>query len=139
MQRFPDWQSRLAACIAERMDKPAAWGSQDCALFAADCVAACTGVDPAEGTRGTYTDAMSAARVVRELGGLAAVAAARLGEEVPPLMAQPGDVGLVMSDGRECLAVCTGPTWHAPGLHGLQALPVDAAHRAWRLLKSSEN
>jgi hypothetical protein len=118
------------------MARPFAWGSHDCVLFAADCVAACTGVDPAADKRGTYSDAMSAARVVREHGGMAEIAASCLGEEVAPLMAQPGDVGLLTNEGRECLGVCTGSCWHAPSAHGLAALPVNQVQRAWRLIQT---
>lgn len=134
--RLRDWQSRLQACLAERWAQPFAWGAQDCALFAADCADACTGVDPAADLRGTYSDAAGAARVVAELGGLAAIAAARMGPEIAPALAQPGDIGLVLNDGRECLAVCTGGMWHAPGAAGLCALPMAQAQRAWRLLKA---
>lgn len=131
--RLRDWQSRLQACLAERRARPLAWGSQDCVLFAADCVDACTGVDPAAGMRGTYSDAASAARLVQEMGGLAAIAAAHCGPEVVPALAQIGDVGLVLNDGRECLAVCIGTMWMAPGAEGLCALPHSQAMRAWRL------
>lgn len=131
--RLRDWQSRLQACMAERWSRPFAWGTQDCALFAADCVSACTGVDPAADVRGTYTDALGAARVVSSHGGLAALAADRLGAEVSPGLAQPGDVGLLLNEGRECLAVCTGTAWHAPGAAGLCALGPDQAMRAWRV------
>lgn len=131
--RLRDWQSRLQACLAERWARPFAWGSQDCVLFAADCVDACTGVDPAKGMRGTYSDASGAARLVRELGGLAAIAASHCGPEIAPALAQPGDVGLVMNDGRECLAVCGGQHWLAPGESGVCVLPSGQGLRAWRL------
>lgn len=134
MQRYRDWQSRLQACLAERCTRAFEWGVLDCVLFAADCVEACTGVDPAAAHRGTYSDAASAARVVLAHGGLAEIAASNLGTEVPPVLAQPGDIGLLLNDGRECLAVCTGATWHAPGAGGVVALPMAQAMRAWRLV-----
>ena len=131
--RLRDWQPRLQACLAERWSTPFAWGQQDCVLFAADCVQACTGIDLAAQMRGTYRDAIGAARLVQELGGMAAIAAAHCGREIPPALAQPGDVGLVLNAGRECLAVCTGAVWHAPGVNGLEQLPMHSAMRAWRL------
>ena len=133
--RLRDWQCRLQACLAERRVRPFAWGSQDCALFAADCADACTGVDPAADLRGTYSDALGAARVLAELGGLSGIAAARLGPEVSLLLAQPGDIGLLMNDGRECFAVCTGAMWIAPGTDGLVAVPLPRIMRAWRVSK----
>ena len=135
-KRLRDWQSRLQACIAERWARPFAWGQQDCVLFPADCVSACTGNDPAKAMRGTYRDAAGAARLVRDLGGLAAIAAAHCGPEVLPGLAQPGDIGLVLNDGRECLAVCSGAMWLAPGFVGLCSLPMAQALRAWRLVKA---
>lgn len=133
--RNRDWQSRLQACQAERWARPFAWGSQDCALFAADCVLAVTGADPAADVRGTYSDANGAARVIRERGGLSEIAADRLGAEISPPLAQPGDVGLVMSGGRQCLAVCSGDAWVAPGLDGLEYVPMNCAVTSWRCVR----
>lgn len=133
--RVRDWQSRLAACLAERMARPFAWGSHDCVMFAADCVEACTGVDPAAGMRGTYKTATGAARVLKRVGGMEALAAEHLGPEVPPLMAQPGDVGIVRNAGVECFAVWTGSAWHAPAETGLTPFPHECALRVWRVEK----
>jgi len=137
-QRLTDWQSRLATCLAERCALPFEWGKQDCVLFAADCVAAVTGVDPAAGERGAYKSAAGAARVLKKRGGLEAVAAAALGPEISPLMAQPGDVGLVANGGQACLAVWVGACWYAPGATGLTQFRLDEATRAWRLCRDEE-
>lgn len=134
-KRLRDWQSRLQASLAERRASPFKWGLLDCVLLAADCMAACTGVDPAAEIRGTYSDAIGASRLVRDLGGLAAIAAAHCGPEVAPALAQPSDIGLVMNEGRECLAVRSGAMWFAPGASGVVALPASQAVRAWRLEK----
>ena len=131
--RHRDWQSRLQACLAERWARPFEWGVNDCALFACDCVQACTGIDPAKGIRGTYSTEAGAAKVIKRGKGLGAIAANRLGPEIPPLMAQPGDVGLLNNGGMECLAVCTGAVWHMPAAHGVVAVPMQMALRAWRL------
>lgn len=104
-------------------------------MFAADCVRAITGEDPADGIRGTYSDAAGAAHALKERGGLAAVAAGALGAEVLPIMAQPGDIGVVINGGRECLAVCVGKVWVGPGASGLVTLPPASALRAWRVVK----
>lgn len=139
MKRYRDWQSRLATCLAERRARPFAWGSHDCALFAADCAQACTGVDPAADLRGTYSDAAGAAAVVHARGGLAAIAAAHAGEEIAPVMAQLGDIGLVSNAGRDCLAVFGGGGWHVPAADGLAVAPMAAASRAWRLVRKRES
>jgi hypothetical protein len=138
-ERFRDWQSRLQACQAERCARPFAWGAQDCALFGADCVLAQTGSDAAADVRGTYFDAAGAARVIRALGGLRAIAAARLGAEVSPLLAQTGDIGLVMSGERECFAVCSGDGWIAPAADGLEHVPMSCALTAWRCVRGADH
>lgn len=121
---------RFDALVAQRLREPFAWGGNDCCLFAADDVLALTGVDHAAGWRGTYSDARSAARVLAELGGLQALAE-RAGPRVAPLGACVGDVGLVVHDGRELLAVCAGEVWLAPTAGGLAALPLNEAVCAW--------
>lgn len=131
--RVRDWQSRLQACLAERWALPFAWGSQDCVMTAADCVLAVTGVDPAAAERGTYSTAKAAARVLKARGGLEAIAAAALGEEIAPLMARPGDIGLLSNSGQPCLAVCSGSTWLAPGPNGIAAFDISTAVKAWRV------
>ena len=60
MERFPDWARRLRSAIAERRDRPHAWGQHDCAINAADLVQAQTGIDFAAPFRGRYTDEASA-------------------------------------------------------------------------------
>ena len=54
MKRLEDWPERLAAFVEARRAMPFRWGQNDCALFAADAVAAVTGVDLAERWRGLW-------------------------------------------------------------------------------------
>lgn len=130
-QRFQDWQSRLQACLAERRLRPFAWGSQDCCLYVCDAVLAMSGHDPAADVRG-YSSERAAARIVKKLGGMRAIASTRFGAEIPVLMAQVGDVALVSLEGRESLALCGGGHWMAPGLDQVEMLPIAAAVAAWR-------
>lgn len=108
------------------------WGRHDCALFAADCVQAITGIDPASELRG-YTTEAGAAKCIRRAGGMEALADARLGARVPVLMAQVGDVALLEQE-SPLFAVCVGQHWLAAGLAGgLVALPLSAALIVWRV------
>jgi hypothetical protein len=132
MTRIREWQSALAELIGARMSMPFAWGEHDCCLFAADCVKAITGHDPAADARGSYSDERGAVRVLSKMGGLEQIAATRCGDEVPPAMARIGDVVLGMVD-RECLGVCTGETWHVPSAGGLVARSMSEALKAWRV------
>lgn len=130
-QRHRDWQSRLQACLAERRLRAFEWGRHDCCLFVCDCIEAMTGHDPAADVRG-YSTEREAARLVKKLGGMRGIAGSRFGEEVPVLMAQVGDVGLIEIEGRESLALCGGTHWLAPGLDQVESLPLSAALSCWR-------
>src|SRR5690554_354752 len=98
MERYNDWPERLAAFVETRRARVFSWGSQDCALFAADAVLEMTGVDPAKGLRG-YKSARGAANRIKKAGGMRALAS-NLPQKHPGL-AQRGDVVLVELDGRE--------------------------------------
>lgn len=137
-QRIRTWQSALHACVSTRLHKPFAWGSQDCCLFAADCVFAVTGIDPAADLRGTYATEREAARVLQKHGGVAELAFQRIGPVVRTDQAQPGDVGVTQQEGRATLAVCMGAHWLAPGAQGLVHVPPERVARAWRCCKAEE-
>ena len=127
-------RERFDALVRDRMATTFAWGQHDCCLFAADCVLAQTGIDLAADLRGTYTDAMGAARALQFIGGIKA-AGDRAGPAIPALAARVGDVGLVMLEDRELLAVCAGPVWLAPAATGLAARPLSGARLAWRVAR----
>lgn len=129
--RLPDWSSRLQRLILARRRAPFVWGANDCFLFAADCAEACTGHDPAAELRYAYATEREALRKMQEVGDLITLAATRFGPEVPPALAQRGDVGLTVQAGRLLLCVCNGLTWLAPTAEGLAEAPVP--HRAWRV------
>ncbi len=111
---------------------PFAWGSNDCALFAADAVLAMTGIDHAKDLR-AYDSAQAAARLIDSRGGLEAIATGAMGNQIPALMAGPGDVVMHAEGGRPTLAICNGSTLIAPGPDGIVALPMSAAITAWRV------
>jgi hypothetical protein len=132
MARLHDWQTRFAEFARGRRDLPFAWGSNDCCLFAADCVEAMTGEDPAKDLRG-YSTALQAARIVRAHGGMASFASSRLGPQVSPLMANVGDVVLVDMNGRDALGVCNGTSVIGPGPLGMVSFGFGVAKAAWRI------
>lgn len=129
--RLHDWQLRLAELIAQRSAQPFAWGERDCCLWAADAVQAVTGVDLAAGLRGTYDSALSAGRVLRA-SPLDTLAAAALGQEVLPALAQPGDIGLMLGEAGPTLVVEAGGVWLAQGEAGLVPVVAECVTRAWR-------
>jgi hypothetical protein len=131
--RLPDWQMRFAALVRERVQEPFVWGQHDCCLWAADCVLALTGFDPAQQLRGAYADERTAVRLVRHLGGMARIAQAALGAPVGARLANVGDVVLVTHTGQTILSVCNGATLLSPSMQGMQTHALPLACRTWKV------
>lgn len=110
--------------MRERWSAPFRWGVNDCATFAADCVIALTGTDPAPpDLRGHFT-ARQAYRALKRHGDLRTVATAALGEPRPAMLAQIGDIVLTKAGTRDMLAVCNGRQALAPSAAGLVSVPL---------------
>lgn len=130
--RCEDWPERLAAFVASRRHTPFAFGSHDCALFAADWILECTGTDPIAEIRGQWTDERSAMRILQDNGGIEALANRYLGEPVAPLLARRGDIVLVELTGRPGLGVCLGETLGAPSDDvGVTVVSIAHAIKGW--------
>jgi hypothetical protein len=106
LAHHPHWQTRaFHNFLKVRAHVPFGWGQQDCALFAADGIEACTGIDIAADFRGKYSDEASALAAIKTICGgstvedAAAYCAAKHGlpEWQYPLMAQRGDL-VVLND-----------------------------------------
>lgn len=133
--RMHDWMLRFDEIVRARHRTPFQWGLHDCCMWPADCVLAITGDDPAHGFRGSYSDEAGARALVEAHGGVAGLASAVLGDEVPPAAARVGDIGLHETATGEgpSLCVCGGDFWFAAGARGLVMLPLEAIERAWRV------
>lgn len=107
LHRFSDWEDRLRTYLDRVRDDKFAWGTHDCALFAANCVRAQTGIDPAEAFRGTYDSARGAAEALRQhgQGTLLKTVTSWLGQPSCPHHAKRGDI--MMRD-RMTTGVCVG-------------------------------
>lgn len=134
MKRIKGWEQALAAHTRAAMARPHAWGSHDCALFAADGVRAMTGEDLAAEFRGTYADEDGARRVLASLG-CADVGdlAGRYLPEIDPPQARRGDVVMIEGKYGPFLAIVDGRTAVGPSRRGLEHAPMTAALRAWRV------
>ena len=132
-----DWPERLYAFVEARQSTPFDWGSNDCCSFAADAVLQCTGVDPLADIRpdgvATWATQLQAYKLLKAHGGMAAMVTARLGQPVPVLMAQRGDVLLVQMDGLDALVVCLGAQYVGAGPAGVVYGPINDALLAWRV------
>jgi hypothetical protein len=134
------WDSRLHAAIEAARGKTFQWGVFDCCLFACDVVLAETGVDMAEGLRGTYDDLQGAGAAMKRIGGggieqlVEHFAAKHRCREVRPAFAQRGGVTLIDTPDRgPALGICLGHlSIHlAPAPDGLIYVPMKTVRRAW--------
>lgn len=108
--RVPGWERRLYKAIQRAASQGSfCYGSQDCGLFVADAIRACTGIDYAHDLRKRYDSELSAARLIRQEGGYSALVTRALGREpVPALTVTRGDPVLRVEGRREMLGVCDG-------------------------------
>jgi hypothetical protein len=133
MVKLQDWQVRFEQFIADRAAAPFTWGTNDCAIFAADCVLAITGHDVALPALRRHKTELQAARVLKRHGGVVGIATAAMGQPVPASGAGVGDVVLAKSGRRDMLAICNGATCIAPGVAGLAFLPMPTDSVCWRI------
>lgn len=121
--RKQNWQTLLHNFLEARARAPFAWGSNDCALFAADAVHAFTGEDLGAAFRGKYSTQEEAAAVMQATCGspdalaLATHLCAQAGFAQRPHVnfAQRGDVIVLANpDGSHSLGIVS--------LNGLHAL-----------------
>lgn len=130
MTRVPDWDVRLAEAVEAAKGVPFAWGRHDCATWAFDVREALTGIPrPAWSHR---TEAGSRRWMLRQgWRSFAEAATAILGEPVPPMLAQRGDIVLLAEP--EVFGVCLGAQIAAVGPVGLTFAPMRMAAMAWRV------
>ncbi len=134
--RLPDWPARLDRFLAERRDRPFAWGGNDCCLFVLDWIAEATGTRPFD-PRGQYHDQAEAAALLRKhwnTDDLTLVATDLLGQPLAtPLLAGRGDVLAFQRDKGVWLGLCVGSQGVAVGRRGLVTLPLSLAIYGWRV------
>jgi len=133
--RRQDWPLRLLAWLDGVLTRPFVYGEYDCALAAADAVAAMTGVDYSVEFRGAYFSKRNAAKLLAGRGGLGELVTQALGPPLDsPKLAQRGDVVLVDSGGEgPALAVVMGADAVAPGPHAAVLVPMARWQKAWRV------
>lgn len=128
------WPDRLLAEIDRHANLPWQYGTSDCLTFAMDCVQAMTGEDPMEGAR-DYTTIEGAYKRLKKAGfATIADALADRFEEIPPSLAQRGDVGIVPGEEFQVAVVFVGP--HVVGKDepgGIKTVARSLATRAFRV------
>lgn len=134
MPKRDDFRPRLAAYVAVCARRNFRPGSHDCALFAAGAVKEMTGQDLARGFR-SYRSLKAGRKRLADKGfeDLADFVASKL-PEIPPLMAQVGDVAVLEDDnGQTALGIVQGPMIYVLRPSGLGTVPLADAKRAFRV------
>ncbi|MGO1079720.1 DUF6950 family protein [Inquilinus sp. CA228] len=113
-----------------------ACGAMDCTSWVADWVLARTGCDAMAAWRGRYRTRLGYRRLLRrEPGGLRGAAARSLAtvgaSAIDPALAEPGDVGIVLTGDGPAMAIRGQLGWLAKTGDGLWRCP--AAVAAWRI------
>jgi hypothetical protein len=134
MRRVQGWRGRLAAYLAASVGRPFEWGRHDCALFAADCIEAMTGEDPAAAFRGRYRSFNGGLKVLRKAGHADHVAlATALLDEVAPAFAQAGDLAMIATPEGAAMGIVQGHRVYVLRPEGLATVDLLQAARAWRV------
>lgn len=135
--RLPDWPERLAGYLQACRAVPFAWGTQDCATFAAGAVSAMTGCRLSQLLPGTWGNDFEAARAVHLAGGLEQATALVLGDPITGRAARHacrGSVVLVTIADRPTLGIASGgQRWCGPGQVGLVWRPMAEVRTAWEI------
>ncbi len=134
--RFVDWEQRLNNVVNEYMLKPFEWGVSDCCMFAADCVAAMTGIDYAKGIRNTYTNIEEARQRINEVYSVTGVDdipnAVGL-QEIGCTKAMRGDIVAYETKYGPALGVCYGRYALFKSDIGLQSVAMNRVQKSWRV------
>ncbi len=119
----------VAAIVAE----PFAWGKTDCGSIADRWIAIKTGVSPLDAYGRRHHDENEGKAWLAEPGSVA-VAVNRVMRSngfKRTKTPQAGDLGLVLYDGRMCIALHTGDYWFSRHEDGLIAAPLGNLWKAW--------
>lgn len=98
MKRLSGWEDRLKAVTDKHAALPSVYGISDCYLIPDDAVEALTGERMFSDV--VYSSELGAAKALKQHGfKTVADAFASLFEQIPPIMAQRGDIGVIDQNG----------------------------------------
>jgi hypothetical protein len=136
---YGEREDRLRAVVENYRNTPFEWTVHDCVLFAARCVDAQIGTRFEHHIRRdyTYTNAISALRVVIEAGGWEKIIGRYLGPSVTPSQIEFGDVVLghstVPFERTTLVGICDEEMFMVPDTNGLYWLPMSHALMGWKI------
>lgn len=145
LTRHEHWDTRaFNQFLIDRKTMPFKWGTNDCALFAADGVLAFTGIDLAADFRGKYSDEAGAMEAIKAITGGSTVADAAaycaekhgLVEWAHPRMAKRGDLVVISNTGGGVIAGLVhlnGSQLVSVGDIGMTHFPITSIVRSWHV------
>lgn len=135
MGRLSGWELRLTAHVAEHLERPFCWGSNDCFTFPSGAEFALTGRRSFQEIIAEYNDARSAMRALERRGWSGCGDAAdEIFAALPPPLAGRGDFATIPTTrGADALGVVVGDRVAVVGLRGLEFHSLLRATRAWRV------
>lgn len=133
--RRDDWRLALMRFLDDAARMPMAFGTHDCALFAAEAVRIMTGTDLAARYRGRYSDLREGLRLLKADGFADHVALARAKlPAIPVADAMPGDLAVIAADPLPALGVVQGAAVYVLAVQGgLGLVPLTEAVEAFRV------
>ena len=132
LARLPGWPLRLSAVLLRARRQRFDWTGHNCAVFAADCIDAVTGVR----VHDRFAPFMRTERRARAFGpGMPHRVDIILGADrrVPLAQAQRGDVLFLNLAGHVAMGVCVGSKAATLAPDGLTFVDMGAAQCAWRI------
>jgi hypothetical protein len=120
----------LPVDLLERNAVPFAWGTADCVTFACDAWEHITGHRPA---LPEYRDALEAEEIIAAAGSLESLVTQAVGEPVPVVEAEIGDIVLATFRATgEILGVADPPIFWLRKDSGFLPVDLDLALRVWK-------
>lgn len=151
MPRHSEWENRLNDVVAKHQAMPGEWGKSDCWIMTMDAIEAVTGERILPHLQ-TYSSEAEGYKLFRKAGYELTVeeALAATLKQIPPVMAQRGDVGVVEREGGVSCGVFTSIGFAVRTIYGhverengkrievttgydLQYLPVSCVKRAYEV------
>lgn len=125
----------IADFVASEALKPFRWGDTDCASTADRWVNLRTGKSPLAEVGLIYHDEFDATAILIEHGSFPVIInrSMRLVSFEKTDDPRSGDVGLILHNGKMCLAIHAETFWFSRDENGLIGAPLDALWKAWRI------
>lgn len=130
--RVANWEKRLKDVISKHQALPSQYGISDCYLIADDAVEAMTGQRMFENIE--YSNEIGAAKMLRSHGfeNVEQAFACKF-ENVPPSLAQRGDIGVIDDHGEICGGVFTSVGFMTRDKNKVVFLPVTRVKTAFKV------